>query len=319
MLVEGDFLKIDRLISIISVLTNKERVTVQELADKFEVSKRTIFRDLDTLNMAGIPIVSFPGIGGGISVSEGYKLNRSILSEEDIKNLYVGLSGLRSIKSEGSIQYLINKLLPKDESLIIAESDIIIDLSSWFEESEMQKKVKKLHTAILNRKCIQMEYISMHSQSKRIVEPHKLVFKQTYWYLYAFCLEKNNFRLFKLSRILSYEVLDSIFCYRPNSEINFDINNTISSTSKYPIEVLLECDNEDKFYIVDKIGSKYLQPCDDCEVKKCLIRFYTSNIDWVADLVISLQGKVRAIQPTSLRHTVKKKLEKMFSFYKDDI
>nr|WP_276322246.1 HTH domain-containing protein [Paenibacillus dendritiformis] len=139
------------MISMISVLTNKERVTIQELADKFEVSKRTIFRDLDTLNMAGIPIVSFPGIGGGISVSEGYKLNRTMLSEEDIKNLYVGLHGLRSIESEDSIQNLINKLLPKDESLILAESDIIIDLSSWFEDSEMQNKVKILHSAILNR------------------------------------------------------------------------------------------------------------------------------------------------------------------------
>lgn len=312
-------MKIDRLISMISVLTNKERVTIQELADKFEVSKRTIFRDLDTLNMAGIPIVSFPGIGGGISVSEGYKVNRTILSEEDIKNLYVGLHGLRSIESEGSIQNLMNKLLPKDERVIIAESDIFIDLSSWFEDSEMQNKVKILHSAILNRQCIEMEYISIHSQSKRTVEPHKLVFKQAYWYLYAFCLEKNNFRLFKLTRILSYKVLDRKFCYRPNSEINFDINHTISSTSDYPIEVLLEYDKEDKFYIVDKIGSKYLQPSDDCEVETCLIRFYTSNIDWVADLVISLQGKVRAIQPTSLRHRVKKKLEKWITSYKDDI
>ncbi|CAH8770827.1 helix-turn-helix transcriptional regulator [Paenibacillus dendritiformis] len=107
MLAKGDFLKIDRLISMISVLTNKERVTIQELADKFEVSKRTIFRDLDTLNMAGIPIVSFPGIRGGIAVSEGYKVNRTILSEEDIKNLYVGLNGLRSIESEDSIQNLV--------------------------------------------------------------------------------------------------------------------------------------------------------------------------------------------------------------------
>lgn len=134
-----------------------------------------------------------------------------------------------------------------------------------------------------------------------------------------YCLQKNSFRLFKLTRILSYEVLDSIFCYRPNGEINLDKKNTISSTSEYSIEVLLECDNEDIFYIVDKIGSKYLQPSDDYEDKKCLIRFYTSNIDWVADLVISLQGKVRAIQPALLRHTVKTKLEKMVSFYKDDI
>lgn len=315
-------MKIDRLIGIIGVLTNKERVTVQELADKFEVTKRTIFRDLDTLNMAGIPIVSFPGIGGGISVAEGYKINRSILSEEDIKNLYVGLHGLRSIESEGSIQYLINKLLPKDESSLLAESDIIIDLSSWFEQSDMLKKVKQLHTAIVNRQCIEMDYITKQAQSKRIVEPHKLVFKQTYWYLYGFCLKKNDFRLFKLSRILSFEVLDSTFSYRPNSEINFNFMNAVSSSehsSECPIEVILECDKEDKYEIVDKIGSTYLQPNEAREDEKCLISFYTSNVDWVANFVISLQGKVRALEPASLRQIVKSKLENMVSFYKDDI
>ncbi|WP_019419500.1 helix-turn-helix transcriptional regulator [Paenibacillus sp. OSY-SE] len=315
-------MKIDRLISIIGVLTNKERVMIQELADKFEVTKRTIFRDLDTLNMAGIPIVSFPGIGGGISVAEGYKVNRSILSEADIKNLYVGLHGLRSIESKGSIQYLINKLLPKVESMILAESDIIIDLSSWFEESEMQKKIKQLHTAIVNRQCIEMNYIAKHAQSKRVIEPHKLIFKQTYWYLYGFCLEKHDFRLFKLSQILSFEVLDSTFSYRPNSEINFDFMNTTSSSeysSDCSIEVILECDNEDKFDIVDKIGSTYLLPSDDRESEKSLIRFYTSNMAWVADFVIILQGKVHALEPASLRQIVKSKLENMVSFYKDDI
>ncbi|MCM3340642.1 YafY family transcriptional regulator [Paenibacillus sp. MER TA 81-3] len=316
-------MKIDRLISIIGVLTNKERVTIQELADKFEVTKRTIFRDLDTLNMAGIPIVSFPGVGGGISVAEGYKVNRSILSEADMKNLYVGLHGLRSIESEGSIQYLINKLLPKDESLILAESDIIIDLSSWFEESEMQKKVKQLHTAIANRQCVEMDYITKRAQSKRVVEPHKLVFKQSYWYLYGFCLEKHDFRLFKLSRILSFEVLDSTFIYRPNHEINFDIINMMSaaseSSSVSPIEVILECNNKDMYAVVDKIGSTYLQPSDDRERNTSLIRFYTSNMDGVADLVLSLQGKVRALEPASLRQIVKNKLENMYDFYKDDI
>lgn len=177
--------------------------------------------------------------------------------------------------------------------MILAESDIIIDLSSWFEQSDMQKKVKQLHTAIANRQCIEIDYITKHAQFRRLVEPHKLVFKQTYWYLYGFCLEKNDFRLFKLSRILSFEVLDSTFSYRPNSEIHFDIIK-MTSSSEYSIEVILECDNEDKFHIVEKIGSTYLQSNNDRVAEKCWIRFYTSNVDWVADFVISLQGKVRA-------------------------
>ena len=73
-------MKISRLLGILNVLVNKDRVTVKELAERFEVSKRTIFRDLDTLNEAGIPIVSYSGIGGVVSVIEGYKYNKSLFS-----------------------------------------------------------------------------------------------------------------------------------------------------------------------------------------------------------------------------------------------
>ena len=305
------------------MLTKKERVTIQELADKFEVSKRTIFRDLDTLNIAGIPIVSYHGTRGGISVIEGYKIDKNILSEEDVKNLYIGLNGLKSIGNSDSISHLLSRLMPKDESLIFAESDIIIDLSSWFEDSNTQKKVTMFHNAILNRQCVKIEYLSINSQTARIVEPHKLIFKQSYWYLYAFCLVKKEFRLFKLSRIVCCEILERKFDYKPNHEINLKVDfgqsSSITATPQYPIEVLLEFDNLDKYYIVDKIGSKYLQSDNNGITNIGVIHFYTSRIDWIIDLVISLQGKVRVIQPIALQNEVKEKLKKMLSVYNGDI
>ena len=121
-------MKIDRLLGLLTILANTDKITVQELAARFEVSRRTIFRDLDTLNRAGIPIISYPGIGGGVAVIEGYKLKNQILSTDDIKEIFTALNGLKSIDNSSSISNLIAKLVPENETVILSQSDYVIDL-----------------------------------------------------------------------------------------------------------------------------------------------------------------------------------------------
>jgi predicted DNA-binding transcriptional regulator YafY len=140
--------KIDRLLGILSVLANTDRITIQELAERFEVSKRTIFRDLDTLNESGVPIVTYSGIGGGVAIIEGYKLKRNILSKTDIKNVFTALNGLMSIDENPSLTNLLAKLIPEETSTVFSESDYVIDLSSWFQDSITHEKVSDLHKAI---------------------------------------------------------------------------------------------------------------------------------------------------------------------------
>lgn len=106
-------MKTDRLLSLLSILANTDKITVQELANRFEVSKRTIFRDLETLSRTQIPIISYPGIGGGVSIIEGYKLKNQILSKEEIKKIFTALNGLKSIDNNSSITNLIAKLVPE--------------------------------------------------------------------------------------------------------------------------------------------------------------------------------------------------------------
>ena len=113
-------MKIQRLIGLICVLADVDKITVQELADRFEVSKRTIFRDLDTLNLAGIPIISYPGIGGGISIIEGYKIDKKILSTDDTGKIFTALKGLKSIDNDISVNSLIAKLIPEKEADIFS-------------------------------------------------------------------------------------------------------------------------------------------------------------------------------------------------------
>ncbi|WP_291568191.1 MULTISPECIES: helix-turn-helix transcriptional regulator [unclassified Clostridium] len=314
-------MKIDRLLGILNILVSTERVTVQELAERFEVSKRTVFRDLDTLNKSGIPIVTYSGIGGGVSVVEGYKYKKSVLSKNDIKNIFTALSGFMSINRDNDLINLMAKVIPEETSTIFSESDYLIDLSSWFKDSITQEKISDLREAIKNHKCISLEYISKSSRKIRIIHPYKLVFKQSYWYLYSFCEDSNGFRLFKINRIASYTILDKNFECKPIEKI--DLKNDFSSAlfntegSKTIYNVTLEYDRVNEFLLTEKIDAKFFKR-DGYEEKGYII-FQVSDLDWTAGLVISLMDKVKVISPAQLKEKVKLQIKNMREFYKDDI
>ena len=315
-------MKIDRLLGILNVLANRSRTTVQELADRFEVSKRTIFRDLDTLNEAGVPIVTYSGIGGGVSVIDGYKLKNNILSKNDIKNVFTALNGLMSIDESTDLTNLIAKLIPEETSTVFSESDYVIDLSSWFQDSITQEKVSVLHKAIKNQNCIYLEYISKRSRSARIVHPHKLVFKQSYWYLYAFCEDNQEFRLFKVNRIVTYKIMDTSFNCKVVEKIDFrkdfgtDLFSSQDPTSLF--EVILEYDVTNEFFLTDKIDAKFFHRISSAEEKGQII-FSVSNLEWATDLVFSLQDKVKVIAPLKLKEAIKTRIKRINELYKDDI
>ena len=124
-------MKIDRLIGILSILLQKDKVTAAELAEKFEVSRRTIIRDIEDINMAGIPIVTSQGNGGGISIMEGFRIDRTLLSSDEMKAIMTGLNSLDSISESNRYKQLMNKLSADSDHLVNADNNIIIDLSMW--------------------------------------------------------------------------------------------------------------------------------------------------------------------------------------------
>ncbi|MFL0166573.1 helix-turn-helix transcriptional regulator [Candidatus Clostridium helianthi] len=315
-------MKIDRLLGILNVLANTDRTTIQELAERFEVSKRTIFRDLDTLNKSGVPIVSYSGIGGGVSVIEGYKIKSNILSKNDIKNDFTALNGLMSIDESADLTNLIAKLIPEETSMVFSESDYVIDLSSWFQDSITQEKVSILHKAILNKNCIYLEYISKSSHSSRIIQPHKLVFKQSYWYLYAFCEDKQEFRLFKINRIVDLKIMDESFNCKAVEKIDFrkDFGTGLFSSQDPTalFEIILEYDINNEFFLTDKIDAKFFNKISNSEDKGQII-FSVSDLEWAVNLVFNLQDKVKVIAPIELKEAMKTRIKRINELYKDDI
>ncbi|EKQ57270.1 MULTISPECIES: YafY family protein [unclassified Clostridium] len=315
-------MKIDRLLGILNVLANTDKTTIQELAERFEVSKRTIFRDLDTLNKSGVPIATYPGIGGGVSVIEGYKLKSNILSKNDIKNVFTALNGLMSIDENTDLTNLIAKLIPEETSMVFSESDYVIDLSSWFQDSITQEKVSILYKAIKNRKCIYLEYISKSSRSSRMIQPYKLVFKQSYWYLYAFCEDKQEFRFFRINRIVNLKIMDKGFSCKVVEKIDFRKDFAIGLFSSQDqtslFEVILEYDSNNEFLLTNKIDAKFFHRKSRSEEKGQII-FLVSDIEWAAELVFSLQDKVKVIAPIELKEAIKTRIKRINELYKDDI
>ena len=193
-------MKIDRLLGIITILLQRDKVTAPELAKRFEVSRRTIHRDIDDICKAGIPIITYQGGAGGISIAEGYKLDKSVLSIDELQNIITGLKSLSSVSDTAKIERLISKLTPKSEAVISIKDSILIDLSSHY-KSSLSEKISLFKSAITQNKLISFDYYSEKGLSNRVIEPYLIVFQWASWYLFGYCRSRNGFRLFKLNRV----------------------------------------------------------------------------------------------------------------------
>lgn len=193
-------MKLDRMIGILSILLQQEKVTAPYLAEKFEVSRRTINRDVEALCMAGIPLVTEPGRYGGISIMEGYKIDRTCLSTSDMQAILAGLRSLDSVSGTNRYAQLMEKLSAGASDLLKGDAHILIDLSSWYKAS-LAPKIELLHDAILFGRKVSFTYFAPKGESRRTVEPYNLIFQWANWYLWGWCESRAAFRLFKLGRM----------------------------------------------------------------------------------------------------------------------
>ena len=193
-------MKLDRLIGILSILLQREKVTAVELAEQFEVSRRTIQRDVDTLCRAGIPLTTAQGAGGGISLVEGYRVDRTLLTAPEMQAILAGLRSLDSVSGSRRYAQLMEKLSAGSGTLVPGSSDMLIDLSSWYKDS-LAPKIEQIQSAIRLHRTVRFFYFSPKGESARTVEPCCLVFHWSAWYLWGWCRTRADFRLFKLNRM----------------------------------------------------------------------------------------------------------------------
>ena len=300
-------MKLYRLLHLMNILVNNDKVTIKQLSEKLEVSRRTIYRDLETLTMAGFPIVSYPGYDGGITVAEGYKLDKCLLSLEDWENILTGLNTIKTMGDTEKIEYLIGKIAPKNIETINQQSDIVIDLSQWYDD-DTQDLIIGIRNAIGNKQLVSIEYISKISSTVRTIEPYKLVFKERDWYIYAYCLLRMDFRLFKLNRISAYEIMVDNFIPRQVTVPSFALYEKGNNTQ---YRIVLEFALENKEFLLQALGALNFKIADN----KGIIDFNTTNLDYAVNLIISLQDKIKVISPPILQERVLQTKNKMKKLY----
>ena len=190
-------MKMERLIGILSILLQRDKVTAPELAEQFEVSRRTIQRDIESLCQAGIPIATAQGTGGGISILEGYRVDRTVLTTPEMQAILAGLQSLDSVSGTRRYAQLMEKLSAGSGG---RDSHILIDLSSWYKTS-LSPKIEAIHSAIRQHQTIRFTYFSPKETAVRTIEPYDLVFQWSSWYVWGWCQTRQDFRLFKLNRM----------------------------------------------------------------------------------------------------------------------
>ena len=203
-------MKTDRLIGILSVLLQEEKTTAPQLAEQFEVSRRTINRDIEDLCKAGIPIQTTQGIGGGIRIMDGYRMDRTILTSKDMQVILAGLRSLDSVSGNHYYSRLMEKIKAGSSEFVSGRDSILIDLSSWYKES-LVPKIEAIQEAIETRHLIWFRYVAPSGESERNAEPYYLVFRWSNWYLWGWCTERKDFRLFKLNRMNAVQITDTVF------------------------------------------------------------------------------------------------------------
>ena len=193
-------MKIDRLIGILSILLQKNTVTAPELAERFEVSRRTIGRDIDALCRAGIPIQTRQGTNGGISIMENFRMDRTLLTGEEMRDILAGLRSLDSVNGTNRYGQLMEKLSAGSSNFMTGDQSVLIDLSSWYKDS-LAPKIELIRSAFDGCRELQFLYYAPKGESWRIIEPYYLIFRWSSWYVWGWCRLRKDFRLFKLNRM----------------------------------------------------------------------------------------------------------------------
>ena len=291
-------MQINRLFEIVYILLDKRTITAKELASRFEVSIRTIYRDIDTLSAAGIPIFTSKGKGGGISILADFILNKSLLSQQEQAEILSSLQSLNAVKVPDS-----NTVLNKLSTLFNKQglNWIDVDFSRWGSDSSEREKFTLLKSGILNQRLVTFDYFSSYGEkSKRTVEPLKLLFKGQSWYLYGFCRTKHDFRIFKITRIKTLCCLTENF----KREIPSDIWDKPESYQHRMITLVLRIEARMAYRLYDEFDH-------ECIVKNADGSFTATATfpedEWVYGYVLSYGNDAEVLAPKHIREIIKNK------------
>jgi len=308
-------MKVDRLVSIIMILLEKERVGAQELAEMFEVSPRTIYRDIDTINMAGIPVCSTSGVGGGFEIMQKYKIDKKVFSTADLSAILMGLSSLSNmIRGNELVNALakVKSFIPADRAkdIELKANQICIDLSPWMGNRNIQPYLEMIKTALQESRLLSFEYIAHHgNKTTRTVEPYQLVLKSSHWYLQGYCHKRNDFRLFKLSRMSNLQMEKEAFAPRDYEKPQLDFAD-ILETMQTRIKIRIHKSVMDR--MLDYCAYEDFSPDGD---EHFIVDFPFLENEYYYDILLSFGDKCECLEPPHIRAQLKQRIQEIAALY----
>jgi predicted DNA-binding transcriptional regulator YafY len=302
-------MKINRLLELTLILLNKKNVTAGELAERFGVSARTIYRDIDELSSAGVPVFTSKGSGGGIALLENYALNRTMLNEHERDSLLVALKTLQATKYP-EIDAILEKIGAVFNNAA-AQDWVQIEFSPWGSGPNDENKFTNIKRAILECKVTVFDYINADGiLSRRHVEPMLLIFKGQGWYVWSWCRMKQAFRMFRISRIRELNVTEETFTRRPPESIRSD--SKPDPDLEKPVTLKLRFRPEDLYRVYDDYNEDRITRNADGTYD---VTVTFPEDEWVYGYIQSFGPYVEVLEPPRIRKIIRERLEKALKNY----
>lgn len=277
-----------RLFHILYYLLNHGRTTAQQLAEEFEVSTRTIYRDIDRLSMSGIPIYANSGHDGGIEIDSSYILDKTLITREELEGLIQIIDAL-----EDTNYYDLNLINQKLKSLTSNNETtwMKMNLNKWGDYEDVEQVLfKQIKDAILHNQTIYIEYYNSAGLSKRKIDPYYLEFKGSAWYVEGYCHKRQATRYFRLSRITQLELLKETY-----ESKQFDKQeNKMHESNEYYEFIFSE---KSAYRAYDTFAKSAISDCDEgvCVKVNMPVNY------WIYSFLLSLGNEVKVIEPKYIK------------------
>ncbi|MFO1446430.1 YafY family transcriptional regulator [Bacillus sp. Bva_UNVM-123] len=304
-------MKLDRLLTMTMTLINRKKVTAQELAELFDVSVRTIYRDIETLSRAGIPVISYQGANGGIALMEGYRVDKHVLTKEELLAISQALKSVLTSYDDPHAESLLEKIIGiAEEETKRSFDQIFVDYSPWGKNPLLKEKITLFKQAIKTTTCVEFSYSNGEGQiTNRKIEPHTLVDKGRSWYVYGYCYSRQAFRLFKLVRMKDVKLCEETFIRKEIHLSELPWDHEWFQQEKV-ITLKLAFNPNIRRVIEENFGLENIE--DDNPIVKVDI----PEDEWLYGFILSFADKVEVLEPVYLREIVKERALDIYNLYK---
>ncbi|WFR58500.1 YafY family protein [Anaerocolumna sp. AGMB13025] len=298
-------MQVNRLFEIVYILLNKNYITAKELADHFEVSVRTIYRDIDVLGQSGIPIYTSKGKGGGIGLLDNFVLNKSVLSKKEQEEIISALQGLNATNYPDLDQVLskLNNLFGTSQA-----NWIEVDFTDW--SNSQKEKFLQIKTAIIQKRVLIFDYYSTYGEkTNRETEPLQLWFKDKTWYVKAYCRNKSGIRTFKLNRMKELILTDETFVREmPLNQTDFFVDNPLANVET----IVMKISETQAYRVYDEFIESQIEKEKDGSFK---VTFSFPLDEWVYGYILSFGSFGEVLEPDYIRNIIKKRLKEALVLY----